>query len=73
MARSKIEKAVKGKTSNGNGRTKKNILNYNDEIISVPSTTIAIKKEKLHLPRSFSIHAKEKKTNKIDNLHEVYK
>ena len=54
---------------------KKNILNYNDEIISAPSTTIAIKKEKLHLPKRFSIRPKEKKIkkNKIANLHEVYK
>ena len=44
---------------------KKNILNYNDEIISAPSTTIAIKKEKLHLPRCFSIHPKEKKQIKL--------
>ena len=70
-----MEKDAKGKTSIGKCTIKKNILNYNDEIISAPSTTIAIKKEKLHLPKRFSIRPKEKKIkkNKIANLHEVYK
>ena len=70
-----MKKDAKGNTSNEKRASKKNILNYNDEIISAPSTTIAIKKEKLHLPKRFFIRPKEKKIkkNKIANLHEVYK
>ena len=70
-----MEKDAKGNTSNEKCKIKKSIRHYNDEIISAPSTTIAIKKEKFHLPKSFSIPPKEKKNkkNKIANLHEVYK
>ena len=50
LAHSKMKKDAKGNTSNEKCTSKKNILNYNDEIISAPSTNIAIKKEKLHLP-----------------------
>ena len=39
-------------------------INYNDEIISAPSTGIAIKKEKFHLPTYF-FHPKEKKQIKF--------
>ena len=38
MARSKIDNDAKGKTSNEKCTIKKNILNYNDEIISASST-----------------------------------
>ena len=38
LARSKIENDAKGKTSNEKCTIKKNILNYNDEIISASST-----------------------------------
>ena len=68
-----MKKDAKGKSSNEKCRIKNSILIYNHEITSAPSTTIAIKKEKLHVPRSSSSHSKEKKTNKIHNLHEVYK
>ena len=68
-----MEKDAKGKSSNEKCRIKNSILNYNDEITSAPSKTKAIKKEKLHVPRSSSSRSKQKKTNKIDNLHEVYK
>ena len=60
LTRSKMEKDAKGKTSNEKCTNKKNILNYND-IISAPSTTIAIKKEELYLPSSSSVNPKEKK------------
>ena len=63
-----MKKDAKGNTSNEKCTSKKNILNYNDEIISAPSTTIAIKKEKLHLPKGFSIRPKEKKLKKIKLL-----
>ena len=48
-----MEKDARGNTSNEKCKIKKSILHYNDEIISAPSTTIAIKKERLHLPRYF--------------------
>ena len=63
-----MEKDAKGKTSNETCTSKKNILNYNDEIISASSTTITIKKEKFHLPKCFSIRPKEKKLQKIKLL-----
>ena len=68
-----MEKDAKGNTSNEKCTNKKNILNYNDDIISAPSTTIAIKKEQLYLPSSTSINPKEKKYIYIYHLHEVYK
>ena len=71
LTRSKMEKDAKGKTSNEKCTNKKNILNYND-IISAPSTTIAIKKEELYLPSSSSVNHKEKKNN-IYHSHEVHK
>ena len=71
LTRSKMEKDAKGKTSNEKCTNKKNILNYND-IISAPSTTIAIKKEELYLPSSDSVNPKEKKIY-IYHSHEVYK
>ena len=64
LAHSEMEKDAKGKTSNEKSRIKKSILNYNDEIISASSTAIAIKKEKLHLPRCV-FHPKEKKQIKL--------
>ena len=44
-------------------KTLRNIkkINYNDEIISTSSTTIAVRKKKLHLPKYCSIHSKEEK------------
>ena len=44
-------------------KTLRNIkkVNYNDEIISTSSTTIAVRKKKLHLPKYRSIHSKEEK------------
>ena len=60
LARSKMEKDAQGKATNQKCRIKNSILNYNDEIISPPSTTIATKKEKLHLPRDLSNNTKEK-------------
>ena len=44
-------------------KTLRNIkkINYNDEIISTSSTTIAVRKKKLHLPKCCSIHSKEEK------------
>ena len=56
-----MEKDAKGKRSNEKCRIKNSILNYNDEITSAPSRTIATKKEKLHVPRSSSSDSKEKK------------
>ena len=55
-----MEKDAQGKATNEKCRIKNSILNYNDEIISPPSTTIATKKEKLHLPRCIFISTKEK-------------
>ena len=55
-----MEKDAKGKSSNEKCKIKNSIINSNDEIISAPSTTIAIKKEKLHVPSSSSSHSKEK-------------
>ena len=55
-----MEKDAKGNTSNEKCTNKKNILNYNDDIISAPSTTIAIKKEQLYLPSPTLINTKEK-------------
>ena len=63
-----MEKDAKGNTSNEKCKIKKSILHYNDEIISAPSTTIAIKKEKLHLPKRLSISPKEKQLKKIKLL-----
>ena len=60
-----MKKDAKGKRSNEKCRIKHSILNYHHEITSAPSTTIAIKKEKLHLPRSFSSHSEEKKQIKF--------
>ena len=70
-----MEKDAQGKTRKEKCKIKNSILNYNDERTSAPSTTIAIKKEKFHLPKRVSINPKEKKLqkNKIANLHEVYK
>ena len=70
-----MEKDPQGKTWKEKCKIKNSILNYKNEIISAPSTTIAIKKEKFHLPKRVSINPKEKKLqkNKIANLHEVYK
>ena len=68
-----MKKDAKRKSSNEKCRIKNSILNYNHEITSATSKMIAIKKEKLHVPRSSSSHSKEKKTNKIHNLHEVCK
>ena len=44
-------------------KTLRNIkkVNYNDEIISTSSTTIAVRKKKLHLPKYCSLHSKEEK------------
>ena len=58
-----MEKDAKGKRSNEKCRIKNSILNYNHEITSAPSTMIAIKNEKLHVPRSSFRHSKEKKQN----------
>ena len=55
-----MEKDAKGKSSNEKCKIKNSIINSNDEIISAPSTTIPIKKEKLHVPISSSSHSKEK-------------
>ena len=55
-----MEKDAQGKATHEKCRIKNSILNYNDEIISPPSTTIATKMEKLHLPRCLSISTKEK-------------
>ena len=63
-----MKKDAKGNTSNEKCRIKKSILHYNNEIISASSTRIAIKKEKLHLPKCFSIAPKEKKIKKIKLL-----
>ena len=67
-----MEKDAKGNTSNEKCTNKKNILNYNDDIISAPSTTIAIKNEQLYLPSPILINTKEKNIY-IYHLHEVYK
>ena len=72
MTRSKTEKDANGNTSNEKCTNKKNILNYNDDIISAPSTTIAIKKEQLYLPNPISMSTKEKNIY-IYHLHELYK
>ena len=63
-----MEKDAQGKTCKEKCRIKNSILNYKNEIISEPSTTIAIKKEKLHLPKRLSIHPKEKQLKKINML-----
>ena len=60
-----MEKDAQGKATNQKCRIKNSILNYNDEIISPPSTTIATKKEKLHLPRGLCFHPKEKNEKNI--------
>ena len=60
-----MEKDAQGKTSIEKSRIKKIILNYHNEIISAPSITLAIKKEKLHIPRYFSIHPKKIKQIKL--------
>ena len=65
-----MEKDAKGRTSNEKHTSKKNSLNYNDEIITAPSTPIAIKKVKV---APTNMRSQRKKTAKIDNLHEVYK
>ena len=41
----KIEDSTNGKTSNENSTIKKNIVKYNDRIISASSTTIATKRK----------------------------
>ena len=67
-----MEKDAKGNTSNEKCKNKKNILNYNDDLIGAPSTTIAIKKEQLYLPSPTSINTKEKNVY-IYHLPELYK
>ena len=42
-----MEKDAKGRTSNEKHTSKKSSLNCNDEIITAPSTTTAIKKVKV--------------------------
>ena len=62
----KMKKDVESNNSNKNTIMKKIMEKYPQKLVSLSSTSIPIKKKKLHLPRFCSCHSEEKEQIKLN-------